>query len=205
MSTSVIEIVKFPANELMNGKPEIYQGVLRTLSEQGGLKNVWYPGPETGTLEDPKLYYVFIEWSTYEDHESFLNSPQYQPFEAGLVSLLGGELTMCHVPLNPAATNAFKGPVVSYRIVNLNPGLDRQKVAETIDAGVVNTVRTFDKCTGVAWGFTREDDNKVAIVTSWESKEAHLEEYQKVAPEFQTLIQDSECFHMNIKHYNAHK
>lgn len=171
------------------------------------LKNQWY----AGTIEQPKVYYDFLEWGTYEDHENFMKSPIYHPFGDSLKALLSDEWAFCHVPLDPVSTNAFKGPVVSYRTVTLKPGLDRQKVKDVLNKALMDTGRTFSKCHGVGWGFTREDENKLVVISSWESKEAHVneftqtEEYKKVAPEFREMVEASECFHLNIKHFDPSK
>jgi hypothetical protein len=170
------------------------------------------------------------EWGTYEDHENFMKSPIYHPFGDSLKALLSDEWAFCHVPLDPVSTNAFKGPVVSYRTVTLKPGLDRQKVKDVLNKALMDTGRTFSKCHGVGWGFTREDENKLVVISSWESKEvgigfwsvillesltffqqAHVneftqtEEYKKVAPEFREMVEASECFHLNIKHFDPSK
>ncbi|KAF5346562.1 hypothetical protein D9758_013450 [Tetrapyrgos nigripes] len=205
-SGPVIEIVKLPANELMDGKPELYQECLKTLSEQSGLKNQWY----AGAIEDPKIYHSFIEWDTHSSHLSFINSPVYTPFGDKLKALLAQPWAFCHVSLDPAKTNVLVGPVVSFRTVTLKEGVDRAKAIEAFEA-VVDVVRAFDKCHGAAWGFTMEDENKAVFVVSWESREAHMEEFsnteaaKKVGPAFGSVVGASENWHMHIKHYEPPK
>jgi hypothetical protein len=77
---------------------------------------------------------------------------------------------MCHVHIDPETTNAFKGPVVSSLTLTIKPGVERQQVAEGVNA-IVEACRGFDKCHGMGWGFTKGDENKVVVVGSWETKE----------------------------------
>jgi hypothetical protein len=187
--SSIIEFVKLPVNELHAQKPEIYEECAKILSQQPGVKNQWYGT----TLENPNMLQGFLgtfyryktslqrsliltrtwhwtEWNTYQEHKDFAKSPQFPFFIQGVQSIAGGEFSMCHVHIDPETTNAFKGPVVSSLTLTVKPGVEKQRVIEVLDA-VVEACRGYDKCYGIGWGFTKDDESKAVVVASWESKE----------------------------------
>jgi len=80
----------------------------------------------------------------------------------------------------------MKGPVieVAYFIAN-----DEPNAKEEVSKGAqkILALTRKHKCTGTASGFSVEEPNKLVLILSWPSREAHVDEFQQL-PEFAELL-----------------
>lgn len=174
---ATIEDAETPAGKIWNA-------TLDTISQQDGYQRCYY-GRQ---VEAPTSLDLFVDWDSYEHHQTFTKSPVYGPFEKNLSAIMDGSVNMRHATLDPHppsnAVGNTSAPVTELIFAYLD-GRDETYEANAKKFGEM-LVSKSDACKGVSTGWVREQlaaphgdtsDKKdvFIILVGWESKEKHME------------------------------
>ena len=163
---------------------KIWSATLDTVSQQDGFQRCYYGRHvEAQTSLD-----LFVDWDSFEHHQTFTKSPVYGPFEKNLSSILDGSVIMRHATLDPHppsnAVGNTSAPVTEVLYAYLD-GRDETYESNAKKFGEI-LVSKSDACKGVSTGWVREllaapnvdaSDKKdvFILLVGWESKEKHME------------------------------
>ena len=157
--------------------------VLDTLQKQEGYQRSYY-GRQ---LEDPQLVQLFIDWDSYESHETFMKSTVYGPTMQHLASILDGPIDLKHASFDPHppsnAVGESNAPVTEVLLATLSSKDEDYAINAAKFAKL--TKDNANGCKGASTGWIREqvEHEKLdeaqkgfayAIVIGWESKDVHL-------------------------------
>lgn len=160
-----------------------WANVLDTLQKQEGYQRSFY-GRQ---LEDPQLVQLFVDWDSYESHETFMKSSIYGPTMQRLASILNGAIDVKHASFDPhLPSNAIgktNAPVTEVLLAVLSS--KDENYASNAAKFAKLTRDNANGCKGASTGWVREQVGHeslgeaqkgfvYAFVIGWESKDVHL-------------------------------
>lgn len=208
--TEIAYIALKPGVDIEGSTPEAkaWQDTLKTLSQQDGMQRTHYGR----TLEEPNLLMLFVDWDSYQHHQTFIASPTYGPFVQTLAPLFAS-LHLHHVvpgAFPPAVLG--QAPVIEFatffgaepaflanvqrfmEAVGEPDGVLGAAFGETVEADVVKHAEQ---------GGEVEGGKAVVLLIGWTSKEMHMqfretETFAKNIGLLREKCTGAEMFHVKI-------
>ena len=170
--------------DLDSSAGKVWAATLDTVSQQEGYQRSYF-GRE---IESSNVIQLLVDWDSYEAHQNFIKSPQYEPFSKHLMTIVDGPIDMRHVQFDPhppsAAVSSARSPVTEVLTAYLSEKNDKYaenaKKFEDIVRSKASGLR------GMASGWVVEeiakpgssDDDKGPAymgVIGWESVQEHMQ------------------------------
>lgn len=189
MSSPITEVATIPIQpgaaiedlDLNAGK--VWAATLDTVSQQEGYQRAYY-GRE---IENSNVLQLLVDWDSYEAHQNFIKSPQYEPFSKHLMTIVDGSIDMRHVQFDPhppsAAVSSSMSPVTEVLTAYLAEKDDQYPERAKKFGEILSSKASGFRGIARGWVFEEiakpdSDDEKgpaYMAVIGWESVEKHMQ------------------------------
>ncbi|KII94714.1 hypothetical protein PLICRDRAFT_97571 [Plicaturopsis crispa FD-325 SS-3] len=164
---TVTEICTFPTSEAYRADQSTVKPFAEALSKTAGFVS-FYHGVQ---VEDPAVGYLFIEWETFESHQTLIDSPAYGPLIDIFRPLFTGPPALIHAKFDKDPTAALTAPATEYAVLTLKEG-GSFEVVDKVLAAV--TAQETPAVRGAVYGPSVESDRKLIMAIGWDSVEVRL-------------------------------
>ncbi|KAL8951333.1 MAG: hypothetical protein Q9222_002698 [Ikaeria aurantiellina] len=191
MARPVTEMATIPlaagaeVENLDSAAGKVLSDTFETLRQQEGFQRVKY-GRQ---VENPSILQVFIDWDSIDFHKKFEAQPYYGPFCKHLLSIIDGDMDICHAHFSPHPPSAAVGGLSA--VTELVSHYFAADMSESDQTSFSDDVKKFAKVLeskaegfkGFAGGWVVEDitykevEGKTKMWQScigWESIDAHM-------------------------------